>query len=84
MNPNTFRRVLPLKAMFLRIIVIIFHKDLATIISKEIYEASIPVKIKSLEREDWSTYLVLKIIYNQTSQAHGQILHIELTDETNL
>ena len=57
---------------------------LATLISKELYENTIPVKLKSIEREDWNTNLNLKIILQQSSSIHGQVLHIELTEEGNL
>lgn len=51
---------------------------------KELYENHIPITVKSGEREDWSTYLVLKLSYIYGQKNHStQTLHLELTDEDN-
>jgi len=50
---------------------------------KEIYENQIPITIKSTEREDWTTYLNLKISFVQAQKSHNQMLHLELTDDAN-
>ena len=50
---------------------------------KEIYENQIPIMIKSTEREDWTTYLNLKISFVQAQKSHNQMLHLELTDDAN-
>ncbi|KAM3139160.1 hypothetical protein pb186bvf_008758 [Paramecium bursaria] len=50
------------------------------LVSKELYELLIPVKVKQ-QNDDWNTQLNLKILLQQ--QPHGQMLHLELTDDTN-
>ncbi|CAD8065382.1 unnamed protein product [Paramecium sonneborni] len=53
-----------------------------TTVSKELFTLQIPVKVKQLT-DDWNTQLTLKMIMQQSQQAHGQILRIELTDDNN-
>ena len=45
------------------------------------YDNQIPLKIKSFEREEYQSYLNLKI--SQIQQSGHQVYHFELTDESN-
>lgn len=50
---------------------------------KDVYENQIGVLIKSTDRQDYQNNLTIKLSMLNPSPSHTQILHIELTDESN-
>lgn len=49
----------------------------------EVYESQLRVRVKSFDREDYQNTLTIKMGMMTPSPSHNQILHIELTDESN-
>jgi len=49
----------------------------------EVYESQLRVRVKTFDREDYQNTLTVKMGMMTPSPSHNQILHIELTDESN-
>ena len=51
--------------------------------SEEVYRGSVPVQLKHPEREDRSTTLTVALTYTVGQPRNQQVLHIQLTDESD-
>lgn len=51
--------------------------------NREIYQSSVPTKLKIIDREDFKKTLDISLSYSATENTHHQTLKLQLTSETD-